>query len=195
MKETASFFVGLFEGLKLPIRWVAIIFSIVLIIMGIWGYEKITGQFYLSKLEKKVQLLKELQAIADAGVQNNPELFPIYEKTVNEISKYDVRELSFSTFISINMGEPSVLGKAISGAIIWIIVLLIGVSTEIQKAGKITGMAIAVGFVVLIVAALFAWIGTLIPTIYNPWVNYITFPMTQLVVLILLSRRGRRPHP
>lgn len=50
-------------------------------------------------------------------------------------------------------------------------------------------MVIGRGVALLPIAALFAWIGTLIPTLYNPWVNYLLFPWVQFAVLFLLLHK------
>jgi hypothetical protein len=191
LKDIASFFVSLFQGLKLPIRWVAFISLLVFIIVGALGFEQFTGYFYLSKLERKVDLLKDLQTIADAGIDNHPELRTIYEKAASELSSFEVRT-PISYIPSLQIGDPNTLGKAISGAFVWIVVMIFGISSDVQKSGKLTGLTIGVAMVVLIIAAVFAWIGTLIPTIYNPWINYILFPTVQLIVILLLFRK-RKP--
>jgi hypothetical protein len=190
LKDIASFFVSLFQDLKLPIRWVAFISLLVFLIVGILGFEQLTGQFYLSKLERKVALLKNLQAIADAGIEHHPELKATYEQAAAELSSFEVRTPG-SYILSWQIGDTTVLGKAISGAFIWIVVLIFGVSSDIQKNGKLTVMTIGVAIAILLIAAIFAWVGTLIPTIYNPWVNYILFPVTQLIVLLLLFRKRK----
>lgn len=65
----------------------------------------------------------------------------------------------------------------------------IGVPIEMKKDGKITGTTIALGIILLIIAALFAWGGSKIPTVINPWVNNILFPILQFSILVFLSRK------
>ena len=191
MKDIASFFVSLFQELKLPVRWLALAFLIAVILAGIFGYEQLTGNFYLAKLERKITLLKELQTIADAGVDKHPELESIYERTSSELANFEVRPAS-SYISSIKIGDPTNLGKAVSGALLWIIVLIFGVSSEYQKNGKLTGMIIGLGIFLLVIAIFFAWIGTLIPTLYNPWVNYILFPIVQLGIVLLFTPKKKK---
>ena len=190
MKDIASFFVNLFQGLKLPVRWIAIITMLIFIFAGVLGYEQLTGHFYLTKLERKITLLKELQSIANADINKHPELESIYEHATSELANFEIRPAS-SYIPSIKIGNPISLGKAISGALFWIILLVYGIVSEIQKNGKITGMVIGLGIFLLLVALLFAWIGTLIPTIFNPWVNYLLFPLIQLGLLVFLTRKKK----
>lgn len=191
MKDIASFIVSLFKGLKLPLRWLAIVLTVLLIVFTLLAYEHLTGHFYFNKLEKKVSLLKELQLIANEGVDANKDLLPIYESAVDELAQYQVRTLAFSHFAYVNFGDPVTWRKAISGASIWLLILVVGVSSDVKKTGKFSGTTIGVAIVTVVVAALFAWIGTIIPTILNPWVNYIGFPMIQLALFYLLSRKKK----
>src|SRR6266545_745740 len=112
MKDVASFFISLFQDLKLPVRWVAFISLLVFISAGVLGYEQLTGHFYLAKLERKVTLLKGLQTIADSGIDNHPELKTTYEKAASELSSFEVRTTA-SYIPSLEIGNTIALGKAI----------------------------------------------------------------------------------
>jgi len=191
VKEVADFVVSLFKGLRLPFRWLAALLSLVVIVLALLGYEHLTGHFYFSRLERKVALLKELHNIASQGIDANHELYPIYRSAVNELVQYEIRTIAFPWFPSVNFGDPVTWGKAISGALVWVLILVIGVSSDVKKVGRLSGATIGVGIVVLMIAALFAWLGTLIPTIFNPWVNYIGFPVVQVVVFYLLGRKKK----
>jgi len=90
MDKIAELIFGLLQPLKLPARLVAIAFTIILIFVSIYGYERITGQFYFSKLERKISLLKELQDLKISGIVQNPELYAIYQDTVKELSSFEV---------------------------------------------------------------------------------------------------------
>jgi len=69
--------------------------------------------------------------------------------------------------------------------------LAYGVITETKKAGKVTGFIISIGIVITLIAWLFAWIGIKIPTLINPWVNYIGFPLIQIGIINMLSRKKK----
>jgi hypothetical protein len=144
LKDIASFFVSLFQDLKLPIRWVAFISLLMFIILGALGFEQLTGHFYLSKLERKVALLKSLQTIADAGIDNHPELKTVYEKAASELLSFEVRTPA-SYIPSLQIGGPNTLGKAISGAFIWIVVMIFGISSDVQKYGIVQGFFCKLG--------------------------------------------------
>ena len=193
MDKIAEFIVGLFRDLKLPFRWGAIGLILVLIIFGFWGFERLTGQFYFSRLERKITLLSELQKIKDSGIEQNPELYTIYKDMVKDLESFSVKQPSVVEVEPINISDPNTIGKAISGAFLWILVLVIGVSSEIKKAKKITGMTVTITVFLLLAILLFAWIGMIIPTIINPWFNYIVFPIVQVVILVMLTRKSSKP--
>lgn len=187
IKDIVSFLLGLFEGVKKPFQWLGVIIILLLIGCGVWGYERMTSTIYLSKLERKVSLIEKLQIIKNSDIVNSPELNKIYLDTVKELESFNVSQPLIN---QINLGEPSAIGKAISGALLWIIVFIYGVISEAKKAGKVTGMIVFLGVVLGMIAIFFAWLGTIIPTIINPWINIIGFPIIQILILILLSRKG-----
>lgn len=145
-----------------------------------------TGRFYLTKLERKVALLRDLQTIAIEGTDGHPELAEIYEQAASELSSFDIHTPAPHAPAP---ADSVTLGKAISGAFLWVAGLVASTFLEIRKNRRLTGMVIGRGVALLPIAALFAWIGTLIPTLYNPWVNYLLFPWVQFAVLFLLLHK------
>lgn len=194
MDKIAEFVVSLFRDLKLPYRWGAIAVVLTLILLGVWGFENLTGQFYFSRLEKKITLLSELKELRDSGIAQDPELNRIYQDMVNDLESFSVdRPVAVSTG-TINLSDPVTIGKAISGGFLWLLVFIIGVPGEIKKNKRLTGMTFFIGIFILVIALLFSWIGMSIPTILNPWVNYIGFPILQIFILIYLSKKGAQTN-
>ena len=77
--------------------------------------------------------------------------------------------------------------KAISGASFWLlfaIAALFGAFGDENKVAGVIGLSI--------IGAIFGYIGALIPTIYNPWVNYLGFPALQIGVILFLSSRSKK---
>jgi hypothetical protein len=166
--------------------------SVVLIISGLFVYEQITNTIYLTKLEKKVALLKELQSIAGAGIQNNSELYPIYLELVGELSTFNPTNPSDkppSIAADAPRNDPVRTGKAVSGALLWIILLFFVVGYQLRIDRKFTPVSIALVIFFIVVSGIFAWIGALIPTLYNPWVNYLLFPLFQMGALLWVVRK------
>ena len=190
MDKIAEFVIALFQGLRLPFRWVAVILIITFSVLILFGYERATGHFYFSRLEQKISLLKELQNLKSSGIEQNPELYTIYQDEVEELRVFDVNHSTAFELVSIKWTDTTTVGKAVSGAFIWILFLFFGIGSEIKKDRKITGSTVGLTIFLLFISGLFAWLGVVIPTIINPWVNYILFPTVQIFLLILLTRNS-----
>jgi len=106
-------------------------------------------------------------------------------------SRCNINQPTNITFQPIDWTNLETIGKAISGASIWLLLFVFGISSEIKKSRKITGLIISIAIFLILAAFLFAWIGALIPTIISPWVNYILFPIIQIVVLVFLTRKSQ----
>ncbi len=193
MDKIAEMIATLFKELKPSFRWVAVFIFLGLAILGFWFFERSTGQLYFSRLERKITLLTELQKLKDSGIENNPELYNIYQDLVVELESFSVEQPAIVSIKPVDFSEPAAIGKAISGAFLWVLILVFGVSYEIRKAGKITGTTTAIAVFLLVVSLLFAWFGMIIPTIINPWVNFIGFPIVQIIILVILTRKSIKP--
>jgi hypothetical protein len=85
--------------------------------------------------------------------------------------------------------DPVILRKGISGASIPLMILFGIVIRKIKGKQYATSDFIYIMIGLSIVALFFGWIGTIIPTIYSPWINYIAFPVLLFVLLgIILNR-------
>lgn len=195
MEKIAEFLVSLFRDLKLPYRWGAILGILTLILLGVFAFERLTGQFYFSRLEKKITLLTELKELQDSGIAQDPELNKIYQDMVKDLESFSVKQsLSLASETEpIDINNPITIGKAISGSFIWILILIFGIPIDIRKNKRVTGMTIFIGIFILSIALLFAWLGAIIPTIINPWVNYIGFPLLQISALVYFSVKTTKP--
>ena len=191
MNDLISVLAGFFKDLKLRSKWFVIVFILVAIVFGVMEYEHLTGHFYLHKLEQKILLLKELQHLAETGIEANERLSPIYLTTVEELNSFMVSKHFFPSPPKITIGATSI-GKAISGSLLWVIVLISVVVSEIQKDKKITGNTIGIAFLILPFVTFFAWLGMKIPTIWDPWVNYLGFPAIQIAVILLIGKYGTK---
>jgi len=193
MEDFAVIIAGLFQGLKSYIRWVIILVLMIVLIVGFWEYERLSGHFYLDRLEAKVTMLKDLQTISAQGFDDRPELYQAYMSAINELNDFEVLVPLIPPITISSPREASIIGKAISGASVWIVILIAGISMELPKARKSISRLVTIIIGVLLLIGLFSWIGTLIPTLFNPWVNYLGFPILQIYILWLISRKGKKP--
>jgi len=198
MKEFAEFVVGLFRDLKLPTRLAALICILIVVLVAFLFYEHFTGYFYYARLTRRVELLQALQNLKLAGVDKNPELSPIYQSMVTQLSrdKYDLTPVN--RFLWNWPGSPlesDALYKAISSALPWVILIVAALFQEVWSSGRIDRFSILLCAFMLIFAGLAASIGAAIPTILNPWVNYIGVPIVECLFFFVLVRAANKKHP
>lgn len=169
---------GLFSKLNPRGKWGAIIGSLIgiiaLIIIGEW----FTGINYFNKMQKKVEILKDLYEMSDIDIDSNSQLYEVYKDTVNEISQYNVKPLE----IKIPQINNERFLKGFTGGLIWIIFGIMAFCNVFGKENSIIG-----GIVIFIIGLFFGWLGTIIPTIGKPWINYVFFPFIQLITIFLLG--------
>jgi hypothetical protein len=184
MKELVGIIKSLLEGLDFRRRWFAIVIFFALALAVLLGFEYFTGFNYYRSLEKKVKLLKELHTLAQDDIAQNQDLNRVYQETIEELSS---RKVSSLTLPSVVFASSVTFWKAVSGASIWALFAILALFGVFGREKK------AAGTIILgIVAILFGYLGTIIPTIHNPLVNYFAFPVIQLAILLLLgSKMGK----
>ena len=130
-------------------------------------------------MQKKIGLIKELAEISSHDINPEGQLYSVYIDTIDEVSSYKIQPFK----ISIPMIDTIGLFKALSGGLIWLIFAILGFLGKFGENNRMIG-----GIFFFLVAILFGWIGILIPVIWNPWVNFIGFPIVQLVIILWLGK-------
>ncbi len=189
MKDIAGFITGVFSGLDIRRRWVAGGLCVLILLVSLWIYESYTGHFFYQTIEKRVVLLDKLYSLEDGGLDTNSTLYPIFHSTVKQLTKHNDFNIQFPSLAKI---DPLRLFKAISASSIWILILIVGVTSEIRKDKKFTGTTIGVGLVLGFIVYVVGWLGSIIPTLGNPWVNYLAIPIAQVILMSLLMRMGKK---
>lgn len=115
-----------------------------------------------------------------------------YESIVKEINESDS---NYINKVLNNNKNDHTIGKFISGGILWwllgIIVLFFynAFNKGDNKKGKNLGTRIAEFILCAIIGGLIGLICSIIPTIFNMWINYIIIPILVLVLMILLLNK------
>lgn len=144
--------------------------------------------FYYSRIEKRVSILQNLSEIDIEKVYQYPALRREYDDILSEIQKQ--RELSVFGVISSEKTENNIpLFKFLSGgALAWLITLCVPfMNTFEDKKAKILAFLLLTLF-----GGILGGIGYIIPIIFNPWVNYIGYPILQLIILIALIAKPKQ---
>ena len=173
----------LFEGLDIRRRWMAIIAFVVLFGVCLLVFEQMTGTVYYSSLERKTELLKELNALEKEGnISSSPELKKVYDQTVRELSLRSIKPFSFPSVVFVS---AVMFWKVFTGAGLGIIfALFFALQRDKSNSGAILG-ALAFG-------VLGGFVGGMLPVIYSPSINYVGLPIIELVFLALLGRRSNK---
>jgi hypothetical protein len=144
-----------------------------------------TGAVYYNNLERKVELLKELNALEKEGfVSSNPELKRVYDGTVQELNLRSVQPFSFPTAFLIS---SVAFWKVLSGAALGMGLTIISIVLKLLNRNGIAGAIVLILFC--------GFLGWLLPVIYNPWVNYLGFPIVQLLFVLVVARGSKTQKP
>ncbi len=174
------------KNIKNP-KFYAVLATLIILIAIIFPYVDANFFFY-SRIEKRVIILQSLSEIDMEKTSRSPALQEEYDAILSEIGKQ--RELSLSGAISSEKTTNSIsLFKFLSGgAVAWVITICIPfMKTFKNKKEKISAFLLLALF-----GAILGWIGRMIPTIIDPWINYIGYPVLQLSVLLPLAIKPKK---
>ena len=142
-------------------------------------------EFLNKESNKIVTLPLDKKMIFNQKLKNSISMISIVKEINESDSDYINKVLN-------NNKNDHTIGKFISGGILWwllgIIVLFFynAFNKEDNKKGKNWGTRIAGFILCAIIGGLIGLICSIIPTIFNIWVNYIIIPILVLVLIILL---------
>ena len=165
----------------------AIFAAVIVVIALVFPYIDANFFFY-NRIEKRVNILHSLSGIDMGKVSQYPALQEEYDAIISEIEKQ--RELSISNVISMEQTTSNIpLFKFLSGgALAWIITLCVPfMNTFKDKKTKVITF-----FSLALIGGILGGVAYIIPTIFNPWVNYIACPVLQLIILITLAMKSKQ---
>lgn len=122
---------------------------LILILLSL-AYEDLTSSFFLSKLERKAALLKQLHELERDGIRQSHSLDAIYSRTTAELNSYQVeRPAVFSVLthkLTIAMAAGMPLGLLIALAVVFTsskkerpgskIALVFGIANRARRRGN-----------------------------------------------------------
>jgi len=148
-----------------------------------------TNFFYANRIKSRIDILQKITELDMEKINQDKNLTKEYESIVKEINESDSNYIN--KVLNNNKNDHTIV-KFISGGILWwllgIIVLFFynAFNKEDNKKGKNWGTRIAGFILCAIIGGLIGLICSIIPTIFNIWVNYIIIPILVLVLMILL---------
>lgn len=189
LKAIVSSVLGLFKE-EFDVRRLLLLPAVVIIlIVALLVLDSVTGFLFFINMERKVAILNELHSLAQDGITQDPELSPIFQKMVAELAAYKPVSLSIPRISAITEipGLEDFL-KFLSGAFLPLAVAVDAYFRREQR--KEEWKHTVVGGLVL--ALVFGFIGILLPTFYRPWVNYLGYPILQVVLILGITKLTKK---
>jgi len=188
---------GLFKrNYKRPKLWIIIIGFCLIFVLLIPYID--ANFFYYNRMEKRIAILDQVMKLDPNALKGNDVFNREYQSILNEISQNEERSINsvMNKMISLfagmsrenNMAENRLL-KFFTGAL-WFIILTICIpfmNTFKKKNDKIVAF-----FAVATLAFIIGLICMNIPIIITPIVNYISIPLLQLTVIIVLAMKSSK---
>jgi len=141
-------------------------------------FDAYTGRSHLERLRAETQLLEQLQRIDDAQPNLSPDLASARRAVVDELTEFsrsgpwadlEVRGVSASRHVPI--------WRYLTGALPFAMLAFFGLKKGWRRH------EFGLGVLSAFLAVLAAFASAALPTFGNEWVNYLGFPLAQIVVL------------
>lgn len=166
-----------------PRKWRTAVFLGVLIMAGAFIAEVSTGFRFLWVMDRKVELLTELNELAVAGADKNPQLAPIYNDLSSKLNGYKVEPLTIALVTTDDAVATTI--KVLAAAWLWILVLLVLVFRLYKGNGSRSIFAGALLMVVLS-GGLAYWL----PSVGSFWVNAAIYIIVNIGIIRFINTYG-----
>ena len=151
-----------------------------------------TNLFFFWYLQKKVNILKDLYLLNSDISVNNQDFNDIYAQVLNELNSHkyfsiyersvQISEKIMSLFA--NIFSFRLFWKFVSGSLLGVIVTIAFIVQALEKKEYSTDNTVLGGIIFTFITGI---LGAMIPIIFSPVVNYIGYPVIQILFLILIA--------
>lgn len=147
-----------------------------------------TNFFYPNRIKNRIDILGRITELDMTKISQDENLSKEYKNIVQEINESND---NYINKILSNNKNDHVIGKFISGGILWWILgitfLLFYNAFNKDKTKNINIGSRIGGFILcIIIGSITGLICSIIPIIFNEWINYILMPIIVLILMILL---------
>lgn len=147
-----------------------------------------TNFFYANRIKNRIEILQEITELDISRIKEDNNLLKEYENIIKEINNSDN---NYINKILNNNKNDHVLGKFISGGLLWwilgvIMLFFYNIICKENNGKRNIGIRFG-GFILCgIIGSFIGFVCSLIPTIFNIWINYIIIPILVLILMTLL---------
>jgi hypothetical protein len=199
MFELEPFF-SAFEKLFVEFSWRRALY--VMLIIGVtvsvlFLAEWYTGYLRLGRLQRSAEILTRLQDIETKAAVSSPRVRQIEAELLGELAATTYpREIAFQIPRTVPMSTTQRVWAFVAGAAPWIFVTCFGFANA-RRGEPAAWTAV---FMLLVIAGLFGWFGSLLPQLLWPWAQLIIYPVGQIIIVggigaIIALRASRRAKP
>jgi hypothetical protein len=157
------------------------LFVVLVLAIAAIAYTYAADPLFYDQMQKRTALLRELEAMREAGIATDPDVGPIYRRLVTDLAAHDTRA-AYLGFPLATLAEPML--KFLSGAAIGIVGVIAALVEKAQGGADWKSTLGGAALIIVICGPL----GALVPTIGSPWVNAALYIGLQIAVIILNSR-------
>ncbi len=183
MKE--KLFAKLWDNLRNPKLYVFII-AVFIVALVLLPYID-ANVFYYKRVNNRIDILKKLEAIDVEELKNDEVLLREYNSILSEVEKQS--DGSLGSVFRKETDKSVILFKFLTGgSLCW----LIAIFCLFIKGFKNFGNRILGFLVFTILGGITGLLAKAIPTISNPVVNYIGFPVLLIAIIALLATSGNK---
>ncbi len=166
-----------------PKKWRTALFFGVVVMVGAFLAEVSTGFRFLWAMDKKVELLKELNDLAVTGVDKNPQLASIYNDLSNKLNEYNVEPLTVALITTDDTLATTI--KILAAIWLWLIVFL-ALFLKWYKGEGSRGIFLAASFMLALSAGLAYWL----PSVGTFWINAAVYILVNIGIIKVVNTYG-----
>lgn len=166
-----------------PRRFMLLVGLLTVLVLGGLFYERYTASFALTRLEKSVALLRQLEA-SPSSAGREKEIAEINKRLITQFHALIVEDenRALARTLLFPVPDHAWLWKFTAGALPW---LLLSIATFLESRRKVDN-AFTAFLYAQIGVLFFAGLGALLPTIGWPWFNLVIYPSSSVVLVLLV---------
>ncbi|WP_346026725.1 hypothetical protein [Beduinella massiliensis] len=179
---------GIEKNLKNP-KLYAFIAVVIFVCALVFPYID-ANYFFYHRIEKRIRILQSISQFDYEEISQEPLLKKEYDAILVEIDQQRNWSISSAAQNSNSDDVKTVmLFKFLSGAVLS---LLITLCIPFMNTFKDRQTKVIAFFCLLILSSVLGGIGYLIPTFFNPWINYVGWPILQIVFVAGLAMKPKK---